>query len=199
MKQKIREILNRSQERYILSMEEEKFMFSIFENHPDIVQKIGIGVEFIFADKTIYGNRCFYFKRLDGSVTDISYVESLQKTSKIKKIKNACRKAIEPIILNYRDDNIIFGKTRCAITGDILNKNNTHVDHYDLSFNDLFLKWILDKDITKLFDSTCSTKDMQYGDDFIDDNVKNEFIKFHNRNTNLRAVTKKANLSILKT
>lgn len=174
------------------------FLLNLFSNHPDWDIKKGSGIIGITTRVTKYGNKCFSILRSDGSETDISYIHSISPYSKRSDIKAACRTAIIPEINKVRL-RINYGVDRCEFTGEILTPGNTHIDHYDLTFNDLFNNWMVDKDteeIHKLLND--GTKDGVVSIEFIDDYIKKDFITYHNANTHLRAVSKKANLSLLK-
>ena len=175
-----------------------EFLLSIFEGHTEWENKTGKGIDYITVEKTTYNNRCFYIYRIDGSKTDISFNHAITARTDISKIKLACRNAIKREVINYRDKYVIFGLTKCVITNEVLYSNNTHIDHYDMQFNDLFKEWIKDKDVNLLAGKINPTLDNEVETRFTDQDIINDFIDFHNQNTNLRAVSKYANLSILK-
>lgn len=174
------------------------FLYSIFECHSEWEQKKGCGVDYFFTGKSEFGNSCFYIMRLDGSTTDISFTSAITKPSRRSKVIKACRTAIEPIIAQFRKDNVVYNKTMCPITGNVLIPQNTHIDHYDLSFKELFDIFTTDTSIDDLYAFVCETKDNECKTYFTEQNIIDSFVKFHNNNTHLRAVTKKANLSLLK-
>jgi hypothetical protein len=61
--------------------------------------------------------------------------------------------------------------------------------------------WISDKDIDELYNKTNkSVSGVNSGTHsyFVDENIIADFIEFHNKNTHLRAVSKRANLSDLR-
>lgn len=196
---KCRKILNKtSPGDRITDPEDIDFLIQIFEGHSEWILKKGLGIDYLTTGMSIYKNRCFIIHRIDGSSTDISFTHSIKNRTPIAEIKNACRNAIKNTILKFKNENIKLGVTRCPITNEILTQENIHIDHYDLTFNELFNKWIEDKDIEFLFNRLNKTMDNNNETYFIDANVAFDFIKFHNENTHLRGVSKKANLSILK-
>lgn len=174
------------------------FLQSIFEGHSEWDLKKGAGVDFITVELTPYKNKCFYLHRTDKSKTDISFMHSITNRTDIANIKVACRNSVTSIIDDFRIKNVVFGNTQCPFTGEILTAQNTHIDHYDLSFNDLFVKWIQDKDIKYLVGRLNKTNDNDLDTLFTDIQIISDFVNFHNQNTHLRAVSKRANLSILK-
>ena len=198
MKRRCKDILHKLPVGSVIENMDRDFMLTIFENHPEWEQKQGVGVSEISTKKTEYGNSCFYLHRLDGTSTDISYVTAIDGKTAISDIRSACRSAIKPIISAYRDNNVIFNQTKCPITNEILTKDNTHIDHYDLTFEEVFKLWISDKSIDILKRSINPTTDNSIDTYFTDSQIALDFLNFHNNHTHLRAVSKKANLSILR-
>ena len=173
------------------------FLISIFENHSEWIQKKGCGIKNILVKQTKYNNKCFYLERLDGSLTDISYLHSINKNNKLDNIKKACRSAINPIILEFRNK-LDYTNLYCEFTKQKLTKENTHIDHYNLTFNELFRHWLKNKNIKQLILNINKTTDNNLDTFFTNQNIINNFIRYHNANTHLRAVSKEANLSLLK-
>jgi hypothetical protein len=181
----------------ITNDEEIAFLFSIFQNHPDWEIKEGVGIQSISIAKNKLG-RCFQLNRINGTYTDISFHKCITNKSKISEIKKACRSSILGEIISFKNNNVVFGKTRCPITNDILFRENTHIDHYDLTFDEMFNLWIVKQDFDFIFSKVNPSKDNCTATYFIDKQIVNDFIRFHNQNSKLRAVSIKANLSILK-
>lgn len=197
--EKCREILYKYEiGKKVNDLKDFNFLIDIFEGHTEYENKIGCGLDFISIQKTMYGQRCFYLHRIDGTSTDISFVHSITNRTDLFKIKQACRHSIRNIIVEFRNKNVVYGISKCPITNELLFQNNTHIDHFNLTFNDLFNLWIAKKDIKKLSELINKTEDNNLETYFTCEKTINDFIKFHNENTNLRFVSKNANLSILK-
>ena len=179
-----------------LTLEDKKFLASIFINHPNWLQKRGVGVKDISRMKTAYGKICFQIIRKDGTSTDISFIESITPSSSLQKIKRACRTACKSEILRFRDT-INWGIDKCPFSNKILYKDNTDIDHYDMSFKELFSEWIKNKDKKYLESKLSKSEDNTFEDYFIDENLNKDFLDFHNKNTHLRAVDKNINRSLL--
>lgn len=195
--EKCREILYRYNIGQILSDDDFEFMISIFEGHSEWDVKKGCGVAYISVMKTQF-NKCFQINRIDGTSTDISFTHSITNRSKETKIKLACRSAVRDIVIKFKSDNVVFGETLCPITGEVLIKENTHIDHYDLTFDEMFWMWVKGYDIDYLFSKVNETADNNMVTYFTDDTLNNDFVEFHNKHCKLRAVSQKANLSILR-
>ena len=199
-KQKCRDILHSYELNSIIKNEGEvDFLLSIFSNHHHWDIKKGSGVKNI----SISGNglgKYFQLNRFDGSCTDISFLHSISSPSKSYYINKACRSSVSDIVYNFRMENVIFGETVCPFSGVVLYKENTHIDHYDLTFNEVYKKWVLEND----YDTDYLYSRIKDGEDnntdiiFKDDNIIISFVKFHNENTKLRAVSKETNMSLLK-
>lgn len=166
----------------------------VFQYHPQWDIKRGDGVTSISIGNTKYNNKCFFIHRVDGTKTDISFTKCITKPDSYYDIKKACRSAIRGEIIKFRNS-IKFGIDKCAITGELLERNNTHIDHFNMNFDDLFMMWIFDKRPDDLRKYINPIKDNEFDTYFTSEVIKNDFISFHNKNTNLRAVTIKANLS----
>ena len=184
--------VNNSDEIYLLTR--------LFEKHPHWEIKKGCGIKSIRVRQGSYNSKCFEILRLDGTTTDISYTQCFDgKRTDIFEIKRACRSAVADVVWKFRDDNLVPGKSICPFTGEVLFKENTHIDHYDKKFREVFDLWIKDKDIkfikSKLNDASIDGEMNRY---FTNQEVINDFISFHNNNTHLRIVSVKANLNILK-
>jgi hypothetical protein len=174
------------------------FLMNLFSRHSEWDMKRGCGIKSITVKKDFYGNKYFYLNRVDGTGTDISFVHCISERKPIAIIKQACRYAVRNEIEAYRRKNVQYGVTTCPITGDVLTQDNTHIDHYDLTFQQMFDRWIAGRSIDELFKKINKTDDNSLLTYFTCDLLISEFIEFHNKHCKLRAVTKTANLSILR-
>lgn len=182
----------------VTNPEDKAFLMYIFEGHTEWEQKQGSGVLSISVIETIYNNRCFLLNRTDGSSVDISFTHSICNRSKLSDIKAACRSAIRPEIVKFRDSNVVFGVSVCPISGEVLTLLNTHIDHFDITFKEMFDLWMSDKDISRIHGAVVSTNEGWYETFFTDPSVVTNFVEFHNLHCRLRAVSKQANLSNLR-
>ena len=80
----------------------------------------------------------------------------------------------------------------------ILDKGDFHIDHYDLTFEDLVEKWIEIKGMEYLYQRINMNDHMSTITKFVDENLVGEFVQYHDQHTHLRVVTKEENLSLLK-
>ena len=195
-----REILNKYNINDFIDASDFNRVSILFKNHPNWKIKKGCGILKIQVISSPWKKKAFLIHRKDNSTTDISIITVVNGYNEplIKRINNACRTSIIPIIIKKRN-RVKFGIDCCPITKELLIKNNIHIDHYNLTFNELFNLWIKSQNIKKL--KLClnnNKKDNVMHDKFIDKNIEDDFVCFHNNHTHLRAVSTKANLSILK-
>jgi hypothetical protein len=199
LKNRVRKILEKYND-IVSDSNDYEFLISVFRQHPRWEIKQGIGINAIRIIKTKFGQKCFELEREDGSRTDISFLKCIDapQTSN-SDLKKARRSAVEEIVINFRKVNLVPGISTCPFTGEILFESNTHVDHYDRTFAEIFNFWILDKDkdylLSKLNDKSVDGEIKTY---FTDDKINQDFIEFHNNNTHLRIVSVTANLKILR-
>ena len=126
----------------ILNCKDYNFMLWILSNHPNWMQKSYNGVKAIKIIKDQFNGRCFAIVDNNGQIFDISFIKAINKPSKINQIASACRTAIYPIIKDYKLKNFKHYQTKCAICNHMLSLENIHVDHYDLTFQNLIKKWL---------------------------------------------------------
>lgn len=199
-KNKCKGILNSGSD-IVRDKEDFEFLCEIFKEHDEYELKIkGQKIIKISIKKSSHGSKCFYITREDGTETDISYVSCLdsKKNKKLKDIRSACRETIVPLILKEREK--LQFPFKCPLSGVIINSiKDVHIDHYDLDFKDVADLWIKENGgIENIYKYVCETKDNETVTYFTEENIKENFIKFHNEHTHLRAIYKRENLSTRK-
>ena len=168
----------------------------LIKRHPDYELKKGAGIKDIYIGKTQYNNNCFHIWRTDNTHTDISYLACLTKQSDLSKIKKACRNAIRPII-KQEQSKVNYGVDTCQFTGEVLTRENTHIDHYNLKFAGVFNMWIMNKEVKVLMKKLNNDSlDLETRIYFTCKQTIEDFVDFHNSNTHLRAISKTANLKL---
>lgn len=175
----------------------------VFRYHPYWEQKQGSGIDYFKVEKIgRYGTYGFRLYRTDGTNDDISFVKACDfigknfSNWKRDSVIRACREAIRPQVREMRKS--IKVPFLCPITLQyVASKDDVEIDHYDLTFAELLNLWFQSKDINALYDAV-DGGDNVIGDHFKDKDIEQDFIKFHNANTHLRAVSKFANGSLLR-
>ena len=73
-------------------MNDYNFLLDLFQNHADWKEKKGVGIDSISVIETKYKNKCFQINRIDGTSTDISFMNCINIKSKTMKmsILNQC-------------------------------------------------------------------------------------------------------------
>ena len=175
-----------------LSREDALFVIKIFKNHPNWKEKYIQPIIAIEVDRDQFNSRCFYLVYKDKTKNSISYTTSIKGTDLTHKQKviKACRNSIYPIIKRFKSS-VNFGIDVCPFSNEILYYQNTHIDHYDLTFNQMFNLWISKKNINEI--KIKKTKQVYY---FENKTLEKEFVDFHNNNCKLRAILDKINLTL---
>jgi len=167
------EILKRG----IISNEEKKFIGELLKDHPNYEKKKGMGIEDFFIKKTVWNNNGFFIKRKDGSETDFSYLQCLNKRDALQKIKMACRSAIKDFVM--------------------IKSNKEYISHHsELSFNTIFNLWFENKEINDL--EIIDGKDNCMEIVFKDKKISEDFSKFHNSIAKIKEVSKEEHKRIHK-
>lgn len=96
---KCKEILNSNPLWKPLENEDYKFMFLVLINHPCFIEKTGGKnvKSIIVKDHPRYHNRQFALVLEDGTIADISYIESVNRNFK-EDIKEACGELVKDIL-----------------------------------------------------------------------------------------------------
>lgn len=178
MKNRIKELFKTLPKDVIFNQDE---VFEFFKNHHKFNQKV---VGFIIK-KNEWGYS-FHLVEEGNKFTPVSMnfnVKDSKKTETLKALRNEVQHEVNKV-----RNSIVYGVDRCGLTNELLVKGNVHIDHFDLEF-----RYLADFFMNKY-------KDLEYkkiGVKFFltDSKIKDEWVKYHNENTNLRAVTAKANLT----
>lgn len=170
-------------------------MAEILSDHPEWESKIGSGLRSIVKRETPYRNNyCFHIVRTDGTETDISFMKAINGINERAIVIKAMRNAALPSIIEYKQQNYTPNVSRCAISGELLNDNNVHVDHYDLYFADLAKIYIDQYGLEHIKNDVLDHGEKEYITRFTVERAS-DFRRFHDANTNLRLLTKRVNMS----
>jgi len=176
------------------------FLISVFKKHPYWNDKRGTGVKYITIERGDSIYNVFMINRTDGTKIDISYNVAISPPNKLTQIKKAARNSIGYIIDDFKDKNFKPYKMTCEFTGELLCPGNTHVDHYDKTFIELFNEWMKDKDVNDVYNSIVEEQisNFKYNNTVLSGEIRKSFEIYHNNNTHLRLISKTANLTIVK-
>ena len=201
-----RDILNKYPDGTNLNLEDSQFLFELFKFHDEWGIKSEGGVLHISTQTTEHGTRCFILKKNNGGSVDISFPHSIKliptKRSKnltpqeLLDFKAAARTAIKIQIDNFRDNNL-FNNTICPITNEHLHKGNSDIDHIPPNtFDQLLFNFCLDQKINPLKIDVLSINGVIA--EFSDNNLSQDWQKYHQTHAKLRIISKRANLRLSK-
>lgn len=173
------------------------FLLDVLCMHPEVDAKIGVGVAYFDVRSNEWGGRTFWFVRKDGSESDFSFLKCLTPPSPIQDFAKACRTAVVLDILHFKDTVFAAGEVRCPFTGEILYRNTVHIDHAPPWLFDTLVQEFA-KNFGDLKAEVVPTHDGKTVTEFIRQDVVEAFRTFHNERAVLRAVSKTANLSLLR-
>lgn len=207
-KQELREHIRSIRDCYgdgvIIADEHFDFMLDLLNRHESADIKIGCGVAYMYVktNEVFKRNREFWLVRTDGSETDFSYEICLKHETKLQKFKSACRTAVAPYVMEFkiRFFTAADGVAICPITSERMTlRDNAHVDHeppntFDKIVSDFIQIRGLDVEEIDLI----TAEDGRVRNEIASKVIEADFIRFHNEQANLRVVSKRANLSIVK-
>ena len=160
-----------------ISKDDHFFLLSIIKMHPNYIKKIGVGIEYFFIEKNIFGSRGFKIKRIDGSSTDFSFNKCLKRTTKNAIIRKACREAISTTIIKTRK------------------KKGSHIHHEGLTFNDIVLSWLKQSGLDLRTNDSIDNCNITY---FLNKKTRESFIDYHNKNAKLVELSVKEHIEVHK-
>ncbi|MET1071906.1 MAG: DCL family protein [Umezawaea sp.] len=172
------------------------FIMDVVACHPDAEGKIGPGIAAISVRVSPFNQRGFWITRVDGTVTDISYLKCVNGApSQRQAVHAAFRVAVRPQINAFRT--AYFSgelEPRCALTGERLTMGpEAHVDHEDPTFVELADKFIeLHGSVDDIELVACQDG---IGRRLNDPELETRWSGFHEQNASLRVVSKNANLT----
>jgi hypothetical protein len=179
------------------------FMLDVLKCHPDVNKKVGVGIKSIIVEKELTFNKTTHFSiiRTDGTKVDFSFVKCLTPSSNklIKLFYSSARRAVSDQIIAFRDkffteNKDSNGDISCALTGVLIDKSSSHVDHVPPdTFHKIVSDFIdisnIDVDSTKFIETADGI-----GREFSEEEIRNSFSDYHRSNARLRIVSPSANL-----
>lgn len=172
--------------------------------HPESETKFGPGVARI--DLRINRNysgtaRGFWIVRVDGSETDISYKKCLEgERAHRNQFNHACRFAIKEHINAFKAEFFrVAIKPTCALTGDPITPDNSHVDHIPpYTFKKIVESFVVLNDLDVDAPGLClSGVDGLMIPTFTDPVLRDKFVQYHNNLASLRVISAAANTGLV--
>lgn len=118
---------------------------------------------------------CMYARRIDGTVTDVSWRECLKPANKRFKVRNAMRNAIRPQVARWKAECV----KECRICGTALDFRDFDADHFPLSFDSIAIRWMAENGLDAETIETIGMEDFAVGDQFVDVELESEWFRFH--------------------
>lgn len=197
----VRVIMKNNNNNVFLNDMDSNFMFDLLQWHEEFDEKSGVGIDkFFIMDNEQYTNtRTFRILRFDGSTTHFSFMACLNNKTKKHRVIKAFRYHIESQIKDFKteffnNNSLVF----CEFTKERLYSYACHVDHikpktFKKLMSDFMQNESLSFDNIDLLDS----KD-KYNEEFKNKELINKWFDYHKNNAELRVVSAKANLTILR-
>ena len=205
LENRIRAIRDKYKDDNQLTPDNFDFLLDVLEGHPQYDIKRGPGIVSIYVktNPTYTNNRCFWLIRTDGTETDFSFKECLTPTPHDKKFFRALRAAIEPFTWEFKKNffDSLTSPAYCPYTRERLEFVGSHVDHkVPLTFERLVDDFVQANgiDIDQI-SVAGDVEDNTYQNTLVDQELKERWISYHNQRAVLQVVSRRANLSILRT
>ena len=171
------------------------FFSSLIQNHPEYKYKKGVGIDYFYIEPNplIRKNYQMGIKRLDGSEIVFSWVYCCQFRERTTSdyLLKAMREAIKYDTIKYKQQSDLicnFCKTEKELY------ENYHVDHHNPSFQTLkdnFLK-LTKKQVPSSFGDCKKYNVIIFRDE--DEEFKNDWVDYHNKNCNFQILCRDCNL-----
>ena len=173
------------------------FFNNLIKNHPEYYENRFKFIDYFYININPLSKKFMVnIKKLDKSSSDFSWIYccKFKKRDDNFYLTREMRKVISPDIVNFKKNQ---NKLICNFCG---NDNelyeNFHIDHHKPSFKNLkenFLK-ITDKQIPTIFNDVKIYDKNIDGFKYDDEEFKNEWVEYHNKNCNLQVLCKSCNL-----
>jgi len=198
-KEAVHNILNSEKYQVGDSLDEndELFITDLVKRHPDAVKKVGVGIGSIeIRINGSGGAKEFWIVRKDESETEFSYPKCIDGApSPFALFKDAARTAIMPQKEEFKDHCFREGgEVTCDITGDPIERSNSHADHHPESFDSIVHAFIAENNINLSEIEFKGLDDGEWIKEFADQGLTKTFAEYHEKKATLRITSAPANL-----
>lgn len=166
----------------------------LFTRHPKYKRLSKFGIEFIYVGYDLYRYRCFFVKLGSGGSDSFSIKKCIdvKDDSDFVKFQQCCRYSIMNQIIKFKFDKRQEDGTFVSdISGDLIHKEDVHVDHI-YEFVNMVVDFINENyiDICNIeYDSSIPMTTR-----FSDESLSKKFYDYHLNKATLRIVSSKENL-----
>lgn len=172
-----------------------QFMLGLLAGHPDLTQKVGIGVVGIDVRSALHGTRCFHVLRADGSSTDFSYLKCLAAPTPTQDVRAACRNALTADMALKKAYFLALPEPTCQLTGMPIDADNSHVHHGPPMFDVLVDGWVETVGGYDAVAGNLLNGDNVYGNELCEIDA-HAWLRYHNAKAQLLLVHRSANAHI---
>lgn len=186
-----------------VASEDSSFLLELLHNHPRAEEKIGCGVKSFQVRQENSISRCFYVIRLDGSAENFSYEKLLSPPTRLAVFKTTCRDLIHRQIFrlkftHFREHARGDGRVQCPITQRWVMMEEAEVDHIPPAtfvkiVTDFIAQNEIDVDAVEVQESKTDK-----GKTFADVELVEDWVRYHEKNADLRVVSAFANRIIIR-
>lgn len=173
-------------------------ILELLETHPQVKEKIGVGIEQVKVVKLKYNTKSFELLRFDGSKEIFSYTKRINSPkTDYAKFRNVCRQTIQEdlrkVKLSYFEEYSKKGMVKCQETAELLKWEDLSVDHRQPNTFSIIVDRFIELKNLNLADIEYLKIDGAQ-DEFADESLKSEFKTYHKEKANLRIISKRLNL-----
>jgi len=172
-------------------------LLDLLETHPEVTEKVGVGIESIRVAKLKYNTKAFELVRFDGSTEYFSYTKRINAPKNdFTKFREACRQVIQEdlrkVKLEYFEKYSKKGQVKCQETGSLSKYEELNVDHRQPNTFSV----IVDRFIEL---NNIDIQRIEYipvdggPNELADEELKAKFKQYHKDKANLRIVKKDLN------
>ena len=172
-------------------------LLDLLETHPEVTEKVGVGIESIRVAKLKYNTKAFELVRFDGSTEYFSYTKRINAPKNdFTKFREACRQVIQEdlrkVKLEYFEKYSKKGQVKCQETGSLSKYEELNVDHRQPNTFSV----IVDRFIEL---NNIDIQRIEYipvdggPNELADEELKTKFKQYHKDKANLRIVKKDLN------
>jgi hypothetical protein len=197
-----RQIRDRGQTGDPIVGQDHEFLLSLLRDgeHRHAVEKVGCGVASFSVRKNQHNTYGFWLRRVDGSETDFSFYDCVERKSPESRhrqdVVSALRALVDPQVSAFRVASF-RGRSmlNCAISGISVTFGACHVDHYDPFFDTLVSQFMTARGLTFAAIAVAPTADGQTVNALVDQQLAQLWVEYHAAHARLRITTAVDNLS----
>lgn len=173
-------------------------VYWLLERHPEVADKIGVGVKEFSTRNAMFNTRCFEIRRTDGTTTDFSFKPCLDG-----KAPTAFAEALRAFRTEVAEDAKqmkweYFRRSKhperlvpCALTGKLLSLDDAAIDHAPPhTFKALAEQFLAQSGIVPTSALLTPSKDNQYTPLLADRAIAEQWREFYRTNARVRVVSR---------